>query len=234
MSALIVACLGPGCCSYKGFSNGASTGTGPEIKSTSVIGTQLCREGFQGGSFPGDPPVGKVYAYEEFQVQVLSLTRGVPSFIPSVVGGTWSVEVDIEFRISSTCDECDSPTTVDVTQDHTFHIQCGRDNVDEFTFTYQANFPSTGNLCGGAASAAAAWNLGTSQTEGTVQASEISGKGCEAYDQVVFTINVPITGRVPGIGAPPFDCQDVSLFNFPASQTNGACVLTMEWSLLSP
>ncbi len=229
------ACLDVGCCSFKSYSEEASAGTGPEIKSTSVIGTQLCRRGEPGGSFPDDPPVGKVYAFEEFQVQVLSVTRGVPSFFPSAIGGTWEIPVEFEFRVTSTCDECDSPTTVDITHTQLFQIACGRDNANEFTFTHQAGFSSFGAICGNnAVSAAAAWNAGGTRTEGTVQASAISGKGCPAYDQVVFTINVPITGLIPGIGDPPYPCQDVSLFNFPASTSNGACVLTMEWSLLSP
>ena len=222
------ACLEVGCCSFQGYSEEASAGTGPEIKSTSVIGTQLCAN--------GQTPGSTVDAYEEFQVQVLSVTRGVPSFSPSAIGGTWSVEVDIEFRISSTCDECSSPTTVDVTQDHTFKISCSNPGTgDEFSIFYEAGFPSFGTLCGSStASAAAAWAVGTSRTEGTVQASAISGKGCSAYDQVVFTIHLPITGFIPNIGSPPYPCQDTSTFNFPASTSNGACVLTMEWSLLSP
>lgn len=229
------ACLDVGCCSFKSYSEEASAGTGPEIKSTSVIGTQLCRRGEPGGSFPDDPPVGKVYAWEEFQVQVLSVTRGVPSFFTSATGGTWEIPVEFEFRVTSTCDECDSPTTVDITHEDTFAISCGRDNPNEFIFSRLAAFASNGTLCGsGITNAAAAWNVLFSRDEQTVQASAISGKGCPAYDQVVFTINVPITGLIPGIGDPPYPCQDVSLFNFPASTSNGACVLTMEWSLLSP
>ncbi|MCP4785528.1 MAG: hypothetical protein GY878_18435 [Fuerstiella sp.] len=230
------ACLEVGCCSFEGYSDEASAGTGPEIKSTSVVGTQLCRKGEPGGSFPADPPVGKVYAWEEFQVQVLSVTRGVPAWTQYAgIDYRWEIPVTFEFRVTSTCDDCDSPTTVDITHTQEFQIECGRDNANEFTFSHQAAFDSFGTLCGSnAASAAAAWINGTSRTEQTVQSSAISGKGCAAYDQVVFTINVPITGVIPGIGSPPYPCQDVSLFNFPASTSNGACVLTMEWSLLSP
>ena len=221
------ACLEVGCCSFEGYSDEASAGTGPEIKSTSVIGTQLCAQSTAGST---------VDAYEEFQVQVLSVTRGVPAW--TQYAGTdyrWEIPVTFEFRVTSTCDDCDSPTTVDITHTQEFQIECGRDNANEFTFSHQAAFDSFGTLCGSnAASAAAAWTNGTSRTEQTVQASAISGKGCAAYDQVVFTINVPITGRIPNIGSPPYPCQDTSTFNFPASTSNGACVLTMEWSLLSP
>lgn len=217
------ACLEVGCCSFEGYSEEASAGTGPEIKSTSVIGTQLCAQSIAGST---------VDAYEEFQVQVLSVTRGVPAWTQYAgIDYRWEIPVTFEFRVTSTCDDCDSPTTVDITHTQEFHIECGRDNADEFTFFYQSGFPTNGTICGsGSVSAAAAWQVGTSRTEGTVQASAISGKGCAAYDQVVFTINVPITALL----VPESGCQDTSTFNFPASTSNGACVLTMEWSLLSP
>jgi len=217
------ACLESGCCSFENNSDQASAGTGPEIKSTSVTGTQLCE-----ASAPGST----VEAFEEFQVQVLSVTRGLPAWTQYAgIDYRWEIPVTFEFRVTSTCDDCDSPTTVDITHTQEFHIECGRDNANEFTFSYQAGFPTTGTICGsGSVSATAAWQVGTSRTEGTVQASAITGKGCAAYDQVVFTIYAPITT----LSVPETDCRDTSTFNFPASTPNGACVLTMEWSLLSP
>jgi len=161
----------------------------------------------------------------------LSVTRGVPVWTEIGIDYRWEIPVTFEFRVTSTCDDCDSPTTVDITHTQEFHVECGRDNANEFTFFYQAGFPTTGTICGsGSVSAAAAWQVGTSRTEGTVQASAISGNGCAAYDQVVFTIDVPITA----LSVPESGCQDTSTFNFPSSTSNGACVLTMEWSLLSP
>jgi len=224
------ACLDVGCCSFEGYSEEASAGTGPEIKSTSVIGTQLCEN--------GQTPGSTVDAYEEFQVQVLSVTRGVPSFNPfggGIVGGTWTIPVEFGFRITSTCDDCDDPGTVDITHTRTFKIACGRDNTNEFTFASQAQFPTHGVICDSRViSASPSWDVGNTRTEATVQTSAISGKGCEAYDQVVFTVNLPVSGTAPFIPPIPGLCRDTSTFNFPASTSNGACVLTMEWSLLSP
>jgi len=222
------ACLEVGCCSFEGYSEEASAGTGPEIKSTSVIGTQLCRKGFPGGSSANDPPSGKVYAFDEFEVQVLSVTRGVPAWR---IDDIWRVPVDFSLRFVASCSDCSSPLTQDLTVSEVFDIDCNSStSPQEFRFEKRARFADQlTTVCGGFP-VAVGWQDTNSRIEGTVQASSISGKGCGAYDQVVFTVNLPITGSTPGGST----CQDVTEFNFPASATQGACVLTMEWSLLSP
>ena len=221
------ACLEVCCCSFEGYSDEASAGTGPEIKSTSVIGTQLCRKGFPGGSSPNDPPAGKVYAFDEFEVQVLSVTRGVPSWSGSV----WTVPVDFDLRFTATCSDCSSPLTEDVTVSEEFKVYCDDSTATEkFEIEKKVRFATeTTTVCGGFP-VSVGWQDTSPRIEGSVEASAISGKGCAAYDQVVFTVNVPITASNPG----PSTCQDVTEFNFPASTSSGACVLTMEWSLLSP
>lgn len=221
------ACLDVGCCSFEAYSEAASSGSGPEIKSTSVIGTALCRKGLPGGPLPNDPASGKVYAFDEFTVQVLSVTRGVPSWSASA----WTVPVDFELRFTATCTDCSSPLTEDVTVSEEFKVYCDDSTATEkFEIEKKARFGNQYTTVCGGFPVSVGWQDTDPRIEGSVEASTIISNGCAAYDQVVFTVNIPITASFPG----PVTCRDVTEFDFPASSSSGAAILTLEWSLLSP
>ena len=230
------ACLEVGCCSFDAYSEEASSGSGPKIKSSSVSGTQLCREGFPGGAGADDPPVGKVYLWDDYKVVINSITRGTPVWTSGTPSGRWRVPVTIQYSVSSTCGDCDDQGPVVINHEQNFDIECSPTGyVGKFTIEQQAAFPTGGSLCSGGVSASAAWQNGTARVEDAVLFADISGKGCAAYDQNVFTVQVPITGTTPFIAPIPGLCRDVTLVDFPVEA--GAlkpCVLTMEWSLLSP
>jgi hypothetical protein len=232
MSALMASCLETGCCSFDYYSEAASSGSGPEIKSSSVSGTKLCREGTPGGAGGDDPAVGKVYVWDDYQVTVNTITRGTPLWISSTPFGKWRVPVTIEYEISSTCDDCDDQGPVVISHEQKWDIECSPTGyIGKFTIEQQAGFPTGGSLCSGGVTVSAAWQNGTPRVEDAVLVADISGDGCAAYDQNVFTVQVPITGTTPFIAPIPGECRDVTLVDFPGG--SGA-VITMEWSILSP
>jgi len=230
------ACLDVGCCSFDAYSEEASSGSGPKIKSSSVSGTQLCREGTPGGSLADDPAIGKVYVWNEYLVTINTITRGTPVWTSGIPSGTWQVPVTIQYSVSSTCDDCDDqgPVTINHTQD--WLIECSPTGyVGKFTIEQQAEFPTNGSLCSGSVSASAAWRNGTARVEDAVLFADVLGDGCAAYDGDVFTVQVPITGTTPFISPAPGECRDVTLVDFPVDAGSlKPCVLTMEWSMISP
>lgn len=226
------ACLEVGCCSFDAYSEEASSGSGPKIRSSSVNGTRLCRPGVPGGSSADDPPVGKVYAWDDYDVVIDLITRGTPVWTSGTPSGTWRVPVTIDYSISSTCDDCDDQGPVAISHEQDWVIECSPSGyAGKFTIEQQAEFATNGSLCSGLVNASAAWQNGTPRVEDAVLFADISGKGCAAYDQDVFTVQVPITGTTPFIAPIPGECRGVTLENFPVG---AGCVLTMEWSLISP
>jgi hypothetical protein len=61
-----------------------------------------------------------------------------------------------------------------------------------------------------------------------VNAADISGAGCAAYDASIFTMNLPIGAQVLS------GCQDVTRYDFPGTSPKIAAILTLSWSLISP
>ena len=224
------ACLEVGCCSFDAYGEEASSGSGPAIKSSSVSGTKLCREGVPGGSGFNDPAVGKVYVWDDYEVVIDLITRGTPVWTSGTPSGKWRVPVTIEYSISSTCADCDDQGPVVISHEQKWEIECSPSGyIGKFTIRNVAAFQTSGSLCSDSVTVSAAWQNGTPRVEDAVLFADISGKGCAAYDQNVFTVQVPITGFTPFIA--PNECRDVTLVDFPGGS---GCVLTMEWSLLSP
>ena len=116
MSVLLTSCLEVGCCSFDAYSDAASSGSGPAIKASSVTGTKLCKFAVPTVGIPAD----KVDAYDDWSVELLSITRGVPSWSGSV----WAVAVDFLLRVTPACSICTSTASVDFTVSETFNFQC--------------------------------------------------------------------------------------------------------------
>jgi hypothetical protein len=217
------ACLEVGCCSFDAYSEEASSGSGPAIKSSSVNGTQLC----EFATPPGGIPADKVDAYDDWSVELLSITRGVPSWS----GATWTVVVDFLLRVTPSCSICTSTAPVDFTVSETFQFQCDSSGASEvFRAENRVGFldqsgvicTSTGTISGGVGRDPLNY---TDTVE--VAPSAISSKGCAAYDASIFTMYLPIGAQVLG------GCQDVTRYDFPGTTSGGAAILTLEWSLLS-
>lgn len=224
MSAILASCLEVGCCSFNAYSDAASSGSGPAIKASSVTGTKLCKFATPPGGIPAD----KVDAYDDWSVELLSITRGVPSW----TGSLWIVSVDFFLRVTPSCSICTSTASVDFTVSETFNFQCDSSGASEvFRAENKVGFldqsgvicTSTGTISGG---------VGRDPLNYTdtvdVAPSAISLKGCAAYDASIFTMYLPIGAQVLS------GCRDVTRVDFPGSSSGGAAILTLEWSLLSP
>ena len=222
------ACLEVGCCSFDAYSEEASSGSGPAIKASSVTGTKLC----EFATPPGGIPADKVDAYDDWSVELLSITRGVPSWTTSGTQKLWAVGVDFLLRVTPSCSSCTSTATVDFTVSETFNFQCdstGKSEVfraeKKIGFLDQSGVVCTqfGTISGGVGRDPLNY---TDTVE--VAPSAISSKGCAAYDASIFTMYLPIGAQVLS------GCRDVTRYDFPGSSSGGAAILTLEWSLLSP
>ena len=218
------ACLEVGCCSFDAYSEEASSGSGPAIKASSVTGTKLC----EFATPPGGIPADKVDAYDDWSVELLSITRGVPSW----TGNLWIVSVDFLLRVTPSCSICTSTASVDFTVSETFNFQCDSTGKSEvFRAENKTGFlDQSGVVCTQFGTISGGVGRDPLNYTDTVEVapSAISSKGCAAYDASIFTMYLPIGAQVLS------GCRDVTRYDFPGSSSGGAAILTLEWSLLSP
>jgi hypothetical protein len=228
MSALMASCLETGCCSFDYYSEAASSGSGPEIKSSSVTGTALCKFAEPPGAIPAD----KVDAYDDWAVELLSITRGVPLWTSTGSQKRWQVVVDFLIRVTPSCSICTTTAAVDFTVSETFWFLCDSSGATEvFRAQNRVGFlDQSGVICTSTGTISGGVGRDPLNYHDTVEvaASAVSGSGCPAYDASIFTMYLPIGAQVLG------GCQDVTRYDFPGSSGSGAAILTLEWSLLSP
>lgn len=240
--SLQVCCCGasPACASFEACSAATSTPGGPAIKSVSVNGTQVCEPRTPNAGFPPQLPANKIDFFPAYAVEVISVVRGTPVYNSSGSNKYWSVPVDFEVRVTSSCPEQCDGDDVTWTISHDFRFSCAG-SPDVFSATRPVGFPTTsGTLCNESGSAqtfngSVGRDISNFIDTATVAASAIPGSGCTSFDANLLTMDLPVCINSSSFPSPPSsNCRDVTRDNFPNSSGTGACIITIQWSLITP